>query len=65
MSSRLLKKLSLLNSDAPKPAPASAGVKIYEWFCPADERLYRLNRDALMLMGYTGGAFDIERAAFI
>ena len=65
MASKLLKKLSLMNSGAPKPAPVSAGVKIYEWFCPADERLYLLSLDALALMGYTGGEFNIEKAVFI
>ncbi len=65
MASTLLKKLSLMNAPATAAPRPAAHVSIREWSCPADERIYHLSQDALLLMGMSGGVFDPERAAFI
>jgi len=66
MASSLSRKLNIMTSGAPKPAPRrETHTIIREHREPVSDEVYRLNRDALLDMGLTGGEFDIERTLFI
>ena len=66
MASSLMRKLSFLDgTQKSAPAPKAAGVKVYEWSCPAETGLDRLRLEALCTMGFTGQRFDISRAVFL
>ena len=66
MPSGLMRKLNALKTDsAPKPRAPLAPLIRRVHFYMADERLYSLAPEALRRIGYTGGAFDIEKALFL
>lgn len=66
MPSGLLRKLSAMkttSAETPR-APLSPLIRRVHME-PVDERLYSLAPTALRRIGYTGGAFDIEKALFL
>ena len=66
MPSGLMRKLNAMKTDAvQKPrVPLTPLIRRVHTYM-ADERLYSLAPEALRRVGYTGGAFDIEKTLFL
>lgn len=66
MSSSLLKKLSLMNSAAPRPeTKTETGLFEYHYEERIDAELNRLNIAGLRRMGYTAPRFELSKCLFL